>query len=119
MKRIYVAGDKHVNAQAAKQILEAIEDYQGIGLSDVLNRKRPYNGQPWTGNGKRGRILIQGLTARDIRDCLVLAFYDSRPPGLPAPTSLEALPLEQMSMEAISQNLLCWIERYMGIYPAI
>ncbi len=117
-KSIYIAGDKHDNASCAQQILEAIEDYKSIGLDEVLNRNRPYNGQPWTDDGKRGKVLVQGLTMRDIRDCLILAFYDSRPPNCPPPKEVEDLPLEDMSLEAISQNLCCWIERYMGIFPS-
>lgn len=116
-KYVYVAGDRHDNAPYAKQILEAIEEYKSIGLDEVLNRNRPYNGQRWTSDGARGKTIVKGLTKRDIRDCLILAFYDSRPPDCPPPKEVEELPLENMSLEAISQNLCCWIERYMGIFP--
>ena len=120
MKKVYVAGNKYENAKAAKQILEAIESYNAIGLNDVLDRNRPYNGQPWTDDGKRGEQLISGVTLRDIRDCLILALYDSRPPNCnPPPKTIEELPLDDMSLEAISQNMCCWIERYMGIFPEI
>lgn len=116
MKKVYVAGNKYENAKYAKQILEAIERYKGIGLDDVLDRNRPYDGQPWTDDGKRGMTEISGLTMRDVRDCLILAFYDSSP-DREVPSSMEELPLAEMSLEAISQNLCCWIERYMGIFP--
>ncbi len=120
MKKVYVAGDAHDNARSAKQIAEAIEDLECLGLQDVLNRNRSYNGQRWTDDGERGKTLVQGLTMRDIRDCLILAFYDSCPPGLRVfSKSVEDLPLTEMSLEAISQNLTCWIERYMGIFPNI
>ena len=118
MKQVYVVGDKYKNAKSAKQILEAIEEYRGIGLLDVLDRKRPYNGQRWTDDGDRGKIEVKGITMRDIRDCFILALYDSRLGGAP-PESIEDLPLSEMSLEAISQNLTCWIERYMGISPEI
>ena len=117
MKQVHIVGDKYTRAKAAKQILEAIEDLPDIGLKDVLDRNRPYNGQPWTDSGERGQTMIQGLTMRDIRDCLILAFYDSVPPNYDRSCPLEDLPLAEMSLEAISQNLVCWLERYMGIFP--
>ena len=119
MNKVYVAGDRHENAKAAKQILEAIEELKCIGILDVLDRNRPYNGQRHTDDGKRGETEVRGITMRDVRDCLILAFYDSRPPDCNPPESVEDLPLDDMSLEAISQNLACWIERYMGIFPNI
>lgn len=120
MKQTYVAGDRHDNAKAAKQIAEAIEDLKGIGLQDVLDRNRPYKGQSWTSDGARGKQEVHGLTMRDIRDCLILALYDSRPSDCnPPPKQVTDLPLDRMDAEAISQNLGCWIERYMGIFPNV
>lgn len=44
------------------------------GSSDYRNdRERPYNGQSWTDEGKRGKTEVKGLTMRDIRDCLIKA----------------------------------------------
>lgn len=119
VKKVHIAGDKYDKAKSAKQILEAIDEIECIGLNDVLDRNRPYNGQGWTSDGERGQTIVKGLTFRDIRDCLILAFYDSRPPDCDSPKSVEDLPLHDMSLEAISQNLCCWIERYMGIFPNI
>jgi hypothetical protein len=120
MKKVYIAGDRHDNAKSAKQIAEAIEDLKSIGLADILDRNRPYNGQRWTDDGARGKQEVKGITMRDIRDCLILAFYDARPPECnPPPKEVEDLPLNEMSLESISQHLTCWIERYMGIYPNI
>jgi hypothetical protein len=118
MKNVHVAGSKYDNAPYAKQILEALNRYKPIGLDQVLNRNRPYNGQQHTGDGERGKQQVVGLTMRDIRDCLILAFYDSSGLSNP-PKSVEDLPLHEMSLEAISQNMTCWIERYMGIFPNI
>lgn len=40
--------------------------------SDYRNdRERPYNGQPWTDNGERGKTEVKGLTMRDISDCII------------------------------------------------
>ena len=119
MKRVYLAGDKYTNAKAAKQIMEAVEDMECIGLQDIINRNRPYSEQPWTSDGERGQTMVEGLTMRDIRDCLILAFYSSAPIQETPSRSVEDLPLSDMSLEAISQNLCCWLERYMGIFPNV
>jgi hypothetical protein len=43
--------------------------------SDYRNdRERPYNGQPWTDDGARGKTEVKGLTMRDMKDCLIKAF---------------------------------------------
>lgn len=46
--------------------------------SDYRNDKdRPYNGQPWTCDGERGKQEVKGITMRDIRDCLIKAMLIS------------------------------------------
>ena len=46
--------------------------------SDYRNDKeRPYNGQPWTDGGVRGKQEVKGLTIRDIQDCLIQAMLCS------------------------------------------
>ena len=119
MKQVHVVGDKYDKAKAVKQIMEAVEDIDCIGLEDALDRSRAYNGQPWTSDGERGQMMVQGVTMRDIWDCLILAFYHSAPAQETLPQSVEDLPLAEMSLEAISQNLCCWLERYMGIFPNV
>lgn len=53
----------------------------GNSSSDYRNdRERPYNGQSWTSQGKRGNTEVSGLTMRDIRDCLIKAMIISSPP---------------------------------------
>lgn len=48
--------------------------------SDYRNdRERPYNGQPHTDHGERGKAEVKGLTMRDIRDCLIRAMLVSYP----------------------------------------
>ena len=118
-KRVYLNGNKYDNAKAAKQIMEAIADLPSIELAGVIDRNRPYKGQRHTDDGERGKTLIQGLTMRDVRDCFILALYDSAPTNETLPMRLEDLPFDQMDLEAISQNMMCWIERYMGIFPNI
>jgi len=103
-----------------EQLGEVMEHLSPSDYLSTLDRNRPYNGQPHTDTGERGKQLISGLTMRDVRDCFVKACYHSS--GLNAeeyPRSVYELPWEDMDPIAISQNLTCWIERYMGIFPNI
>lgn len=46
--------------------------------SDHSNdRNRPYNGQPWTDDGERGKTEVKGLTMRDIKDCIIKGFLEA------------------------------------------
>lgn len=97
--------------------------------NNILDGNRLYDGQPWTQNGERGRRLVEGLTMRDISDCLVLALIDSSGKPLSEKARQDylvgrvrqdvvyELDLSEMDPIAISQNLGCWIERRMGIFP--
>lgn len=61
----------------------AFELWSTHSCSDYQNdRNRPYDGQPWTDLGKRGKQEIKGLTMRDIVDCLIKAMITSSPPSL-------------------------------------
>jgi hypothetical protein len=87
-------------------------------LAARLDRDRPYDGQPHTDDGERGRTLVEGLTMRDVADCFVRACFESS--GLPIeewPGSVHDLP--DLDLMAVSQNLTCNIEKYMGIYPNV
>lgn len=89
-------------------------------LASRLDRDRPYDGQPHTDQGERGRQEVHGVTMRDVTDCFVRACYDSS--GLSSdewPGDIYQLPWDDMDPIAISQNLTCWIERYMGIFPNV
>jgi len=45
------------------------------GCTDYRNdMERPYDGQPHTSLGTRGKTLVEGLTMRDIKDCMVKGF---------------------------------------------
>ena len=85
---------------------------------NVLDRSRPYDGQPHTDLGERGRQEIHGITMRDLRDCFIRACYDAS--GLLPqdwPKTVYDLPWDQIDPMAVANNLTCWVERYMGIYP--
>lgn len=95
-----------------------LEEICPTSLAEAMDRDRPYDGQPHTDHGVRGQTMVSGLTFRDVRDCLIRACYDSS--GLPVeqwPGSVHDLPWADMSIIAVQQNLSCWIEKYMDIYP--
>lgn len=97
-----------------------IEAISPSSLVEAMDRDRPYDGQPHTDHGDRGQTLVRGLTFRDVRDCFIRACYDAS--GLPPeqwPGSVHNLPWGDMDIIAVQQNLSCWMERYMGIFPNV
>ena len=113
--------------------------------SDYRNDKeRPYNGQPWTNGGVRGKQEVKGLTIRDIQDCLIQAmlrssvndglsdkvFEISNDSDIGKGTKYAAkgtwrkqdvykIDFNKVDLIAVAQNLTCFIEHYMGIYPNV
>lgn len=104
----------------------------------MADRMRPYNGQPWTSNGIRGAHLVEGLTHRDIEDCVALALltvggcpelYEKvtefeKDVNQPANWSWkdlydERLDYNKMDPVALLQNVGCFVERYQGIFPNV
>lgn len=101
-----------------EEAMVELERLAPSSLAGHLDRERPYDGQPHTDEGERGRQEVHGVTMRDVVDCFVRACYDAS--GLAPkdwPGTIYDLPWETMDPLAISQNLTCWIERYMGIFP--
>jgi hypothetical protein len=98
-----------------------------------MKRDRPYDGQPWTDHGVRGRIEIKGITFRDLRDAYVRAWflasghvssekYEEAQKGENANLSENDLfgwNLDKVDPVAVAQNLSCEIERLMGIFPNV
>lgn len=104
----------------AEELGNWLESVSPSSLAAHLDRDRPYDGQPHTDYGKRGAQEIHGLTMRDITDCFFRACYDAS--GLEPkdwPGSVYQLPWDQMDIISVSQNLTCWLERYMGIFPNV
>ena len=99
------------------------------GSSDYRNdRERPYNGQPQTDEGTRGKTLVEGLTFRDIRDCFVTALLTccgcDQPElskkvedGTWRTMDIYKIDLSQLDPLAVAQNMSCNMEKMMGIYP--
>lgn len=102
-------------------------------MKKSMNRKRPYNGQSHTDYGERGKTMVEGLTMRDICDCyvrgvilasghIVPELYTEACKGENAELSINDLygwDLTQTDPGAIQQNMMCEVERMMGIFPNI
>ena len=81
----------------------------------VMDRHRPYDGQPWTNDGIRGATECKGLTMRDIADCLRIALFESC--GSPKNVkSVYDLDISTCDPIAIEQNLSCNIEKMMQVF---
>lgn len=86
-----------------------------------LKRDRPYDGQVHTDNGIRGKTLIEGLTMRDIVDCIVLGLLDVG--GIekehPVHDDIYSIDLQEIDPGAMIQNTMCHVEKMMGIFPNV
>lgn len=98
-----------------------------------MRRDRPYNGQSHTDKGIRGSTEVKGVTFRDLRDCMVRAFFLSAGHIRPAhyneackgenaalcEDDLYGWDLNKLDPVAVIQNFTCEVERIMGIYPNV
>ena len=103
-----------------KQLKWAFAEVQGSGAYS-LDRNRPYDAQPHTSGGKRGKQIVSGLTMRDIADCMVLGFLDAAgiQRGNPIRDDIYSIDLDDLDPGAVIQNATCHIEKMMGIYPNV
>ena len=97
--------------------------------SDYRNdRERPYNGQPWTDEGIRGKAPVVGLTFRDIKDCFIKGFllccgvdqpelYKKVQENTWRVMDIFKVDLSHIDPLAACQNMGCEIEKVMGVYP--
>jgi hypothetical protein len=95
------------------------------------DRKRPYDGQRHTDQGKRGKTKVKGLTFRDIKDCFVKGallasgdqhngiYYDKVKNESWLHSDVYELDWNKLDPIAVWQNMACEIERMMGIYPNV
>lgn len=115
-----------------------IEDELGFNDHN-MRRDRPYNGQPHTDTGERGKTEIKGITFRDLRDCFIRAILlstgaetisgkDMRPlyeeackgeDAVLCENDLYGWDLNQLDPMAVFQNFSCEVERIMGIFPNV
>lgn len=98
-----------------------------------MRRDRPYNGQPHTDTGERGRTEVKGVTFRDLRDCYIRAFFLANGINMPAhyveankgenaalcESDLFGWDLNQVDPIAVFQSFSCEVEKLMGIYPNV
>ena len=103
-------------------ISEAIYQFGNHGVE----RDRPYDGQPHTTDGERGKTMVSGLTFRDVCDCFVIgwlrangkhALLDS--PDVTYNDIYEHGGACDIDPIAAMQNMACEMERRMGIYPNV
>lgn len=117
---------------------KAFDSLEGSGLYRN-DRERPYNGQPWTDQGIRGQTEIKGITFRDLCDCIVQAMlvcsnnpehqksvfeindefkntkYAAK--GTWRSKDIYNIDFNDIDPGAIIQNVGCFVEHYMGIFP--
>ena len=63
------------NAEFQKEMCFILKQIQGSSAFS-LDQARPYDGQPHTDQGLRGKTFVSGLTMRDVADCMVRGFLD-------------------------------------------
>lgn len=97
----------------------AMADIQGSSALS-LERDRPYDGQSHTTQGIRGKTEVVGLAMRDISDCIVRGFLQAGGIHRDNPIRDDLYTIEkELDYGAVIQNAMCWIEKYMGIYPNV
>lgn len=104
------------NEEFFEKLAELMDD--GAQYLDALLPDRPYDGQPQTDSGERGRTEVRGISFRDLMDCYVMACFQAS--GLPAvdyPRTVYELPWDNMDPMAIQQRMCCLVEERMRIYP--
>lgn len=106
---------------------QAFSDAEGASAYRY-DRDRPYNGQPQTTFGERGRTLVTGLTFRDVMDCFVAGLLDCC--GVDQPELYEVadralhenmyeVDLDHIDPGAWWQNMAVRMEKMMGTYPNV
>lgn len=89
-------------------------------LAAHIDPSRPYDGQPHTDHGERGKTEVNGITFRDLRDAFIRACFESSGLAIEQwPGSVYDLPWGEMDILAVAQNLACNVEKAMGIYPNV
>lgn len=85
-----------------------------------MDRNRPYDGQSHTDEGERGKTLVEGLTMRDVADCMIVGFLEASGlyPENPTRNDIYTVP-EPPSPGAAIQCAMCNVEKMMGIFPNI
>lgn len=83
---------------------------------------RPFDGQPHTDQGERGKTLVAGLRFRDVCDCFVIGWLQAAMRGSLAEGGTATYNDiyecdEDVDPLAVMQNMTCEMEKRMEIYP--
>ena len=95
------------------------------GLSDnTTNPNRPFDGQSHTDQGERGKTVVSGLRYRDVADCFVLGWLQAAGRSSLADSGTATYNDiyecdDDVDPIAAMQNMLCEMEKRMGIFPNI
>lgn len=86
-----------------------------------MERNRPYDGQPHTDSGERGKTLVTGLTMRDVADCVIRGLLAAGECKKKSPIWDDVYTINTKDMDpiAVIQVTTCEIEKMMGIYPNV
>ena len=108
-----------------EEMKRGIQDTEGSSAYS-WSRDRPYDGQPQTSFGERGKTIVEGLTFRDLMDCFISGVLRScDQPELQKIADcaiyekMYETNIENVDPGAIWQNMACQIEKMMGIYPNV
>lgn len=107
------------------------------GLTDfTTDPDRPFNGQPHTDQGERGKTEIKGIRYRDLADAVCKAWIDAAghtiedeqlrdelrqraDDGTLNYNDLYELECGDVDPVALIQSVCCRVEKLMGIYPNV
>ena len=103
-----------------KQIKWALSEIQG-STAYTMDRNRPYDGQIHTECGERGKTIVDGLTMRDIADCMVKAILECGHIYREQPIYDDAYKIDFGDIDpiAVVKHTCCNIEKMMGIFPNV
>jgi hypothetical protein len=102
-----------------KELCFAFKEVQGASAFS-LERDRPYDGQPHTDCGVRGKTLVTGLTMRDVSDCIVRGFLAAAgipERGNPCHDDIYQIDLAKIDPGAVISCSMCEVEKMVGISP--
>ena len=111
------------------EIIQSLSDH-------TTDSERPFSGQSHTYQGERGKTEVKGIRFRDLADCVARAFIgaavftikdktfqeelrDRAEDGTLNYNDLYSLDLSEMDPGALISNIICEVEKMMGIYPNI
>ena len=117
--------EDEITPEMFESMMKKVEEVITKDLSEDARRDRPYGGQPdRTGKGKRDKTLVDGLTMRDVCDCMAMGLLDAS--GIePLQETVDKgtwtyndlYQLEDFDPVAAIQCMACRLEGMMGIFP--